>query len=184
MRERTEETKESLAGSLLLAHPTLRDANFRRTVILMTADNAEGSMGVVLNRPWQKRLGEVSGDFALGPLAGVPVFRGGPVQTEQLLLAAWQVRSHGFQLHLGLDPERATSLLAEDGVQLRAFFGYAGWSAGQLQNELKHQSWVVADAPTDLFTQPGDITLWRKTLSLEGAEWRVLAEEPDEPEVN
>ena len=58
-------------------------------------------MGVVLNRPLDKRLGELGGDFALGPLAGVPLFKGGPVQTEQLILAAWQAQPEGFQLHLG-----------------------------------------------------------------------------------
>jgi len=184
MRERTQGTSKSLAGSLLLAHPALRDANFRRTVVLMTADAEEGAMGVVLNRPLDKRLGELGGDFALGPLASVPIFRGGPVKGDQLILAAWQTQPHGFQLHLGLDPERAGGLLTEDGVHLRAFFGYAGWGAGQLKNELKHKSWIVVDAPTDLFAQPGDASLWRNSLSREGPDWRLLAEEPDEPGTN
>ncbi len=184
MRERTQGQKKSLAGSLLLAHPSLRDANFRRTVVLMTADAPEGAMGVVLNRPAYKRLGELGGDFALGPLAGVPIFRGGPVQTEQLILAAWQVREQGFQLHLGLDPERAGGLLAESGVHLRAFLGYAGWTAGQLKNEIKRQSWVLAEAPLDLFAQPGDASLWRNVLAREGGEWRLLADELEETGMN
>jgi putative transcriptional regulator len=184
MRERTPGTSKSLAGTLLLAHPSLRDANFRRTVVLMTADAAEGAMGVILNRPAQKRLGELGGDFALGPLASVPIFKGGPVQTEQLILAAWQVQEQGFQLHLGLDPEKAVALLAEEGIHLRAFFGYAGWSAGQLKNELKHQSWVRAEAPKDLFALPGEANLWRDVLGREGSEWRLLADEPEEPGMN
>src|SRR6266496_1470471 len=110
MQERRKEQKESLAGSLLLAHPSLRDPNFRRCVVLMSAHNAEGAMGVVLNRPLGKRLGEVSGDFALGPLASVPLFAGGPVQTEQLVLAAWQIRDDGFRLHFGVEPDKALQL--------------------------------------------------------------------------
>ncbi len=66
MQERRQTTKESLAGSMLLAHPGMRDPNFRRTVVLMSVHNAEGAMGVVLNRPLGKNLGELNGDFALG----------------------------------------------------------------------------------------------------------------------
>ena len=82
MRAPRESIKETVAGSLLLAHPSLRDPNFRRSVVLMSLHNAEGAMGVVLNRPAGKRLAEVTGEFALTALARVPVFHGGPVQPE------------------------------------------------------------------------------------------------------
>jgi putative transcriptional regulator len=173
-----------MAGSLLLAHPAMRDPNFRRSVILMSAHNAEGAMGVVLNRPLGKRLGQLSGDFALGALASVPLFTGGPVQTEQLVLAAWQVREDGFRLHFGVEPDKAVQLLAEEGTHVRGFLGYSGWSAGQLENEMKHQTWIVADVPEDLLNQTQDETLWRTVLGREGAEWRLLAGEPDHPEEN
>ena len=87
MRQRHSHEQVSLAGSLLLAHPALRDPNFRRSVILMSTHSADGAMGVVLNRPLGKRLGELNGEFALSPLAGVPLFGGGPVEPGQLLLA-------------------------------------------------------------------------------------------------
>ena len=179
MRERPEGIEKSLAGSLLLAHPSMRDPHFRRTVVLLTADGEESSSGVVLNRPLEKRLGDLGGEFALGPLAEVPLFSGGPVQTDQLILAAWQSRPHGFQLHLGVDPDKAGAFLKEEGIHVRAFFGYAGWTGGQLRNELKHHTWVVAEAPTDLFSLPGDLSLWRNLLSREGAQWRLLASESD-----
>ena len=56
MRERIASKGQSLAGSLLLAHPVLRDPNFRRTAVLMSTHGPEGAMGVVLNRPLGKRL--------------------------------------------------------------------------------------------------------------------------------
>lgn len=183
MRER-HVTKETLAGSLLLAHPALRDPNFRRSVVLMSAHNAEGAMGVVLNRPLGKKLGELSGDFALGPLAGVPLFKGGPVQTDQLVLVAWQVHEEGFRLHFGVDPDRAQQLLSEEGGHVRGFLGYSGWSAGQLENEMRMKTWIVADVPEDLLTQSQDESLWRTVLSREGAEWKLLAHEPDRPDLN
>ena len=184
MRERRKVTKDTLAGSLLLAHPAMRDPNFRHSVVLMSAHSTEGAMGVVLNRPLGKRLGQLSGDFALGPLAGVQLFTGGPVQTEQLVLAAWQVRSDGFRLHFGIEPDKALQLLAEEGTQVRGFLGYSGWSAGQLENEMRHQTWIVADVPEDLLSQSQDESLWRTVLGREGANWRLLAGEPDHPERN
>lgn len=184
MRERRKDTKDTLAGSLLLAHPSMRDPNFRRSVVLMSVHNAEGAMGVVLNRPTGKRLGEFSGDFALGPLATVPLFTGGPVQTEQLVLAAWEPREDGFRLHFGVEPDKAIQFLADDSAHVRAFVGYSGWSAGQLENEMKHHTWVVADVPEDLMAQAADESLWRTVLGREGAEWRLLADEPENPEQN
>lgn len=184
MREQRRVSRDTLAGSLLLAHPAMKDPNFRRSVVLMSAHNAEGAMGVVLNRPLGRKLGELSGDFALGPLAGVPLFSGGPVQTEQLVLAAWQTRSDGFRLHFGIEPDKAQQLLSEDGTHVRGFLGYSGWSAGQLENEMRLRTWVVADVPEDLLTHAQDESLWREVLGREGAEWRLLAGEPDEPELN
>jgi putative transcriptional regulator len=180
MRARRPAGPESYAGSILLAHPELADPNFRRTVVLMTTHGTDGAMGVVLNRPLHKRLGELGGDFALGPLTGVPLFHGGPVQTEQLIIAAWRSHPAGFQLHLGIDPEKAIQFIGDDGMHIRAFFGHSGWSAGQLENELKQHTWIVAPPPPDLFTQPGDAALWRRVLAGQGTEWRLLAEEPDE----
>lgn len=180
MRDRAKHLQESLVGSLLVAHPALRDPNFRRTVILMTTHGPKGAMGVVLNRPLDKRLGELGGDFVLGPLANVPLFSGGPVDAEQLILAAWRTQSEGFQLHVGIEPEKAGQLLGEEDTQVRAFFGYSGWSAGQLENELKFKTWIVTGAPPDLFSKPGAPILWRQVLSGAGDEWRLLAGEPDE----
>jgi putative transcriptional regulator len=180
MRHRGPDLPESLAGSLLVAHPSLRDPNFKRTVILMTTHGPDGAMGVVLNRPLKKRLGQLGGDFALGELSDVPLFSGGPVQKDQLIIAAWKAHPSGFQLHLGIELAKATQLMVDDGAHVRAFFGYSGWSAGQLENELKANTWVVVAPPTDLFTQPGDASLWRTVLMGKGSEWRLLADEPEE----
>ncbi len=184
MREPTKLSEKSLAGSLLLAHPAMKDPNFRRSVVLMSAHNDEGAMGVVLNRPLGKRLGELSGDFALGPLASVPLYNGGPVETKQLVLAAWQIRDDGFRMHFGIEPDKAEQLLTEEGTQVRGFLGYSGWSAGQLENEMKLHTWVVTEVPEDLLSHMQDETLWRTVLGREGDEWRLLAGEPEDPGVN
>jgi putative transcriptional regulator len=185
MRPREQPSRpENLAGSLLLAHPAMRDPNFRRAVVLMSAHNDEGAMGVVLNRPLGKNLGTLNGAFALGPLASVPVFQGGPVQTEQLILVAWQMRPDGFRLFFGIEPDKATQLAGEEGTHLRAFLGYSGWTAGQLDNELRQHTWVIVPVPGDLLEHPQDKSLWRVILSGVGGEWKLLAMEPDDPGEN
>jgi len=184
MRNRANQARKTFAGSLLLAHPALRDPNFRRSVVLMSAHGPEGAMGVVLNRPLGRKLGEVQGDFALGPLGATPLFSGGPVQTERLILVVWQARTDGFRLHFAVDPDKAIQLMAEEGARVRGYLGYSGWSAGQLEEELRRSTWVVTEARADLFDQPADPTLWRAILGDEGDDWRLLAGEPDDPTKN
>jgi putative transcriptional regulator len=180
MKRSFDNVPESLAGSILLAHPILRDPNFKRTAVLMSTHSPEGAMGVVLNRPLGKRLGELKGNFSEGPLSSTPIFTGGPVNTEQLILAAWQCREDAFQLHFGIDPEKAVELLGDKRTRLRAYLGYSGWSAGQLENELDSGTWIVASPPADLFERPMQDSLWRSLLADEGDEWKLFVDEPEE----
>jgi putative transcriptional regulator len=187
MRERrTVRKPKSLAGQLLLAHPAMRDPNFKRTVILLSAHNGEGAMGVVLNRPLGKQLAELNQEFALSPLAGVPLYSGGPVEPEQLILVSWQwLKAEGaFQLHFGLEPEKAAELIGSPGIVLRAFLGYAGWSKGQLENEMKQDTWIVTAVDGGLLEQSDGPALWRNILGAIDPELRLLANEPEDPTVN
>ncbi|MFT3781152.1 MAG: YqgE/AlgH family protein [Nibricoccus sp.] len=186
MRERRSTNPTALAGSLLLAHPSMRDPNFRRAVVLLSAHDEKGAMGVVLNRPLEKRLGQLNADFALSPLANVPLFQGGPVQTEQLLLCAWKFHAdqNGFQLMFGIDPNKAIELHEEEGTHLRAFLGYAGWTGGQLENELKQNAWVVTPLVAELMEEQPNDALWRNILTELDSDWKLLVNEPDDPSLN
>ncbi len=179
---------ESLAGHLLLAHPALRDDNFRRTVVLLSSHDAEGAMGVVLNRPTGRCLADFGADFVLGPLAGVPVFAGGPVAARQLILCAWRPRleaeGEGMQLLFGLDALRAAEVIAEPGAHVRAYLGHAGWSDGQLEGELERDTWIVTDMDSDLPACAPDVSLWRRLLGALDPGWSVHAWEPDDPALN
>ena len=81
---------QNLTGQLLVAHPSMLDPNFRRSVLFISAHDAEeGAMGVIINRPLDKHVSELVTDPAPGALADVPVFLGGPVGTNQLMFAAF-----------------------------------------------------------------------------------------------
>ena len=187
MRERrTARKAETFAGQLLLAHPALKDPNFRRTVILLSVHNADGAMGVVLNRPLDQQLAELNPGFAFGPLAGVPLYCGGPVQPEQLVIVSWQwLKAEGtFQLHFGLEPEKAAELIGTPGVTLRAYLGYSGWGKGQLENEMKQDTWFVSPVEGAQLEKLQGVALWRSILGALDPELKVLADEPDDPTVN
>ncbi|MDF9832480.1 putative transcriptional regulator [Ereboglobus sp. PH5-5] len=186
----TSDEKRPLAGSLLLAHPSLNDGIFRRSVILLPAHDENGSMGIVLNHPLRKRMADISNDLAFSPLADVPVYQGGPVASDKLLICAWRMHPQGlgFQLMFGIEPDNAIKLREEQGMELRAYYGYAGWSAGQLEGELRRDTWVVTPLlPHLLVNEDGgeyDESMWRKILGDMGDEWRLAAGEPDDPALN
>lgn len=176
----------TFAGQLLLASPTLRDPNFRRTVILMSAHDAEGALGAVLNRPAGRSLGAMNPDFALTPLSELPVYRGGPVETSKLILAAWQRRDEAgeIQISFGIEPERALALVGVAGVTLRAFLGYAGWGKGQLENEMRHRTWYPAPLEDYNLDATDGAGLWRMILGSLSPDLKLLADEPDDPTMN
>jgi putative transcriptional regulator len=180
-----------LAGSLLVAHPSLNAGVFRRSVILLPSHDENGAMGIVLNQPLHKRVGEVCGEFAFSSLSEVPVFSGGPVGADKLMFCAWRMHEMGcgvgLQLMFGIDPEKAMAMQYESGTRLRAFFGHAGWEPGQLEKEMRQDTWVVAPLLPGLLEEAdagsGD-ALWRGILGKLGAHWSVMAGEPDDPGVN
>jgi putative transcriptional regulator len=187
MKERRSPRKAPcLAGQLLLAHPVLRDDNFRRTVVLLSSHNAEGAMGVVLNRPLDRQLGELNAEFALSPLAGVPLYYGGPVEPDQLIIVTWHwiPAEQAFQLHFGVEVEKATAMMGTPGVTMRAFLGYAGWTKGQLENEMSHDTWIVTPVEGDWLIKHDGVPLWRGLLTHLQPELKVLADAPDDPTVN
>lgn len=187
MKERRTARKiPSLAGQLLLAHPVLRDPHFLRTAVLLSAHTRESAMGVVLNRPLGKQMGELNAEFAHSPLAGVPLYYGGPVEPEQLIIVTWQwiAADDAFQLHFGVDVEQAQELVGTPGLTIRAFLGYAGWGKGQLEIEMMHDTWVAMPVEGDWLIKHDGVALWRSLIGHINPEFKVMADAPDDPAVN
>lgn len=176
-----------LAGSLLVAHPSLLDSHFKRTVILLTAHSAEeGSLGVIVNRPLHQTLGQYDSELAGSEFADVPLYEGGPVGSDQMILVAWKWSSEDgtFKLYFGIDEAKARQILQDDPeFELRGFIGHSGWDEGQLEGEIEVDSWVVSPLSPDLEDKEG-LDVWRSILSQQGPEMQLLAEEPDDLSMN
>ncbi len=185
--EGTDDESIRIAGSLMLAHPHLKDPNFVRSVILMTAHEEEGALGVVVNKFSGLTLGEVDSGFADFGLDQVPLYIGGPVSSDQVLLAAWKVDPPlgEFKLFFGLDPAAAREKLDEDpNLSLRAFRGYAGWGKGQLESELSDNAWIVSDMDGQAMAELEGDALWRHVIINNNLELGLLSLAPERPEVN
>lgn len=190
-----DEPADSFAGSLLVAHPSLRDPNFRRGVLLLTAhDRADGAMGLILNRPL---AGKSAADLLPGHeqnelLERVPVYLGGPVGRDQLSFAELRLQSGEpeevqFRHHLTLG--EAIALAEEDVSRLRAFVGYAGWSGGQLESEIGQSAWMLVKPQARFFTPPGPAAAaedrsWFRVMGSLGPIYKLLAAVPDDPSLN
>jgi putative transcriptional regulator len=161
----------SHAGSFLVARPRLHDPNFKRTVVLLLAHSSDGAFGLVVNRP---------SDVVAEGLS-LPVYNGGPCPSPGLLLL------HGHREWLATAPaasesaviqEIAPGIFAGDTVclerareasegtvlRVRAFTGYSGWGAGQLESELASGDWTVVPATGQLLWDTPLEELWDKLM--------------------
>ena len=175
-----------LRGKLLLADPSLRDGIFNRSVILLTDHTAaQGAFGLILNQP----TGKVVGDLLQGPefasLRHLPVHEGGPVAHEQLTFSSfWWSKKLGLRWSLRVSAKQAAESTNRPGRMVCAFLGYAGWCAGQLENELRHHSWIPVGPQQDLLGRPHDRSLWSTLLRELSPLYRILAASPNDPFLN
>ena len=175
-------------GLLLASHPSLKDPNFRRSVLLLTMHDAvTGAFGFVLNRPLGKTAADLLPEHeGRSILKDVPVYLGGPVGQDQLGFAGldWDGDQKALRLetHLSLD-DVAERLVKQPGG-VRAFVGYSGWAAGQLEDELAQKAWVlVKPAPLGAESVPLE-QLWFRVMSSLGPAYKLLAAVPDDPALN
>lgn len=179
-------TPTCLSGSILLSHPNLLDPNFARSILFLSAHSEEqGSLGVILNRPIGQTLGELDNSFMSKPFSEVPVFEGGPVEQDKLIVAAWEWLDSptSFKLYFGIDLEKAESLRQNNSsVEVACFLGHSGWSPGQLEDELKNDSWLVSSLNYELFSQMEQKKeIWKKTVGSISDEFRLLVNCPEDP---
>jgi putative transcriptional regulator len=155
--------RTSFAGQLLIATPSLRGSVFEHAVILVAQHNRDGALGLIINRPLHERpiaaLLEAFGADATGINGSVRVFVGGPVSPE----IGFVVHSADYHLADTLDIDGRVALSAAPDVlrdiaqakgpgKALVAFGYAGWAASQLDDEISRGDWyTVAEDPALVF---------------------------------
>ncbi len=188
MRDIQQADTQNLSGQLLIAHPSLHDPNFNKTVVLISAHTEEeGTLGVILNRPIGKTLGELNAEYTYSPLSDVPIFTGGPVRDEEIILTAWfwEEDSQVFRLYFGIDESKALEIkMMNPEAEFRAFLGYAGWDGGQLEDELSQDAWVMAHIGHSVMDSSEGEWFWKKVISGVSPELGFLADLPEDPSLN
>lgn len=182
----------SLKGRLLVAQPVLTDPNFDRTVVLLLEHGDEGALGVVLNRPTDLIVSEALPEW--GDLASAPavLFTGGPVEPSAVVAVARALPDHRL--------DHMASVLDDLGVidlhqgpdayighlrAFRAFVGYSGWVAGQLEDEIAEGGWWVLDAlPEDASTTDPNELWWAVMARQSDPALARLANFPPDPTYN
>ena len=179
---------ESLRGKLLVAGPALIDPHFRRTVVLVVAHDDDGAVGLVLTRVSEVEVAEAVPELAELVEPSATVSFGGPVQQDAVVvLAEWDDPDEAGDIVfadvglMGADAELEPVTAATRRV--RIFAGYAGWSSGQLDDELAEPSWIVGQPePDDVFGQVPD--LWSAVLRRMGGAFAFVATMPEDPSLN
>jgi len=186
VRELSQNKEKSYAGSLLVAHPNMLDPNFRRAVLFLSAHTPDdGALGVILNRPLEKRVSEVVSEAPLNALDKVPVFFGGPVGRDRLIFASLEWKSgEGLKLNHNVDMDEANKQIGKNPGSVRAFIGYAGWGAGQLEAEMKQNAWVIRKPDRATMKLDRLPRLWFDIMSGLGPWFKLLAAAPDDPSLN
>jgi len=177
-------------GILLIANPFLKDPNFSRTVIFICEHIAEGTFGFVLNKQFPKTLNELLPD-----LEGFdfPVYQGGPVQGDTLhfLHQYPELISGGEEVSKGIFwGGNFESLLIHvknkdiDPQKIRFFIGYSGWIEGQLDYEMKEESWLTAMATRKLIFNTNPENIWKDSLTHLGGDYKMMINFPLDPQMN
>jgi putative transcriptional regulator len=190
-----DETPINLTHHFLIAMPGLTDEAFARSVIYLCEHSARGALGLVINKPSDINLkglfDKVELPLRREDLVGIPVFQGGPVQTER-----------GFVLHEAVfagdaaptEPLYASTMTIPGGLEMTTSkdvleamatgsgprkvlvsLGYSAWGEGQLESELAENSWLTVSADTAVIFDTPVEERYAKALSLLGVEAWMLS---------
>ena len=179
-------------GRLLVATPSLVDPNFAHAVVLLLDHDADGSLGVILNRPSAVTVASVLPDWSASVDPPGVLFEGGPVSTDAALAVALVPDSVsepiGFRRLFGrtgiIDLDTPPEVLAPAITRMRVFAGYAGWGSGQLDAELDEGSWYVLDStPHDVFGEK-PARLWSAVLRRQPGSLAWVSTKPVDPTLN
>ena len=178
----------SLKGQFLIAMPGLADPNFRHAVAYICEHTAEGALGIVINRPLDMRLREVLEHMGIEArdraVEELPVYLGGPVQTERGFVLHHPPGDWGSVLRVDEELALASSrdileamARGEGPRQALVALGYAGWGAGQLEQELAANAWLSAPAERRIIFETPWEQRWQAAAGLLGIDLAHVSNE-------
>ncbi len=184
----TQDTYPGLVNQFLIAMPELQDPNFSRTVTLICQHDANGALGVVINRPMEQlTLQDILDQFDLSSPAsdspiGAPVYLGGPVQQQLGLVLHEGIGEWGSTLkisdELGLTSSRdilESMSTAQGPNHALLTLGYAGWGAGQLEDEIQDNAWLSVEADCEIIFRTPPKERWQAAAAKIGVDISQLA---------
>ena len=176
------------AASLLISEPFMLDPNFRRSVVLLSEHNEEGTIGYVLNHKSEFVLSDIMPDCEN---ASFPIYIGGPVGNDSLhfLHRCYDRMNSGMEIGKGIywggNFETLKLLIANRQIEedeIKFFVGYSGWDVGQLGRELEQNSWLVTNQYNSEFIFAGDKeNLWKDVVKALGPRYSHIVNFPENP---
>ncbi len=169
MGKKSSPNKTSLAHHFLVAFPTLDDPNFSKSVVYIYEHNEEGAMGLIINKPLNMQLSDVLQHLNITTGSSVvstqPVMMGGPIGQE-----------HGFVLYdedheVFLSSSKETLIAIADSKGPDRYIvtlGYAGWQAGQLEQELQENDWLITHYDASILFETPSEKRWHAAAKLIG----------------
>jgi putative transcriptional regulator len=181
---------DTLRGRLLVATPAIETGPFMRSVVFVLDHDADGALGVILNRPLDSEVDDVLPDWAGLVNAPVCLFDGGPVAMDSALAlgviadVAPPIGWRQMAGRVGLVDLEGPLPGNGEFAGIRVFAGYAGWGADQLEAELEEGAWLVVEAYDSDLMSPQPETLWREVLRRQDNDVRFWTTFPDDPSAN
>jgi putative transcriptional regulator len=171
-----------LGNQLLVAMPSLADPNFSHSVTLICEHNERGALGLVINRPLEMRMSEVLDQLSLktddASLRNMPVLGGGPVQRDRGFVLhrpgsqSWEsTMAISDTLHVTTSRDILAAMAKGTGPKTATMaLGYAGWEAGQLDEELLQNAWLTVPCDDSLIFELPFEQRWHAAARLLGIE--------------
>jgi putative transcriptional regulator len=177
-------------GKILISEPFLPDTFFNRSIVYLTDHSPQGSVGFILNKKLDLNISSAVTGFE-GWNENINM--GGPVAPDTLhyLHNLGELIPNSVliedNISWGGDIDAIRNLIAADKInpsQIRFFLGYSGWSAGQLERELREDSWIIARVKSDIIMNNRGDNTWKRVLRSFKNKYRIWADFPDSPDMN
>ncbi|MCF8221517.1 MAG: YqgE/AlgH family protein [Bacteroidales bacterium] len=177
-------------GKLLISEPFLPDTFFNRSLVYLTEHTEKGSVGFILNKALNITVNDALEGF---PGWEQKLTMGGPVAPDTLHYLHTlgdevpECTSVADGIFWGGNIEVVKELISSGRAkqgQIRFFLGYSGWGEGQLEKELRENSWVIADTIPDVIMKYRKDDSWKMVLRSLKKRYRLWADFPESPEMN